>query len=408
MRAYSYFELIKRYGGVPLLGNRVFSPDEKISVARSSFDECVNYIVSECNIIKDSLRKETAAEYPNTEFGKITRGVAMALKARVLLYAASPLNNTTNDNTQWQAAATAAKDVMDLGYFSLQGNFAATFITRNSREIILAYQRTNTTDIEVLNAPAGYGAPVLSYGYVSPTQNLVDAFPMANGLAISDAASGYNASDPYANRDPRLRFTVFHNGAMWMNRAVETFDGGFNKPGGLLTQTRTGYYMRKFLADFSTASAFSGQPHNFPIIRYAEILLNYAEAMNETGNQSIALAQLTALRARAGIPAGTMAGYSYGLKTSMSQSEMREAIRTERRIELAFEEHRFWDVRRWKIAETVFNSELKGMQITKSGTGFIYTPVVVDKMYFQPKNYLYPIPLNDVLGNSLMQQNPGY
>jgi starch-binding outer membrane protein, SusD/RagB family len=411
MRAYSYFELIKRYGGVPLIGNRVIGLNEPIDMPRNTFAECVNYIVSEVDAIKDSLRKETSGtEFPATEWGKVTRGTALALKSRVLLYAASPLNNPANDITKWQAAADAAKAVMNLNYYSLHANFVNLFTTRSNREIILAYQRANTNDLERLNAPVGYAEPNLGMGLVSPTQELADAFPTRTGLVITDAASGYDLNAPYVNRDPRMNATLFYNGSRWLSRDVETFDGGLDKPGGIQIQTRTGYYMRKFLADMSNATAYSAQVHNFPIFRYAEILLNYAEAINETGNQTEAFNQLKAIRLRAGIPVGTTAGLQHGLKTTMNQAEMREAIRTERRIELAFEEHRFWDIRRWKIAEAVSNREVHGMRAVKTGTNtFTYTPFVADRIYFNPaKHYLYPIPFIEVVSNPEMVQNPGY
>ncbi len=410
MRAYSYFELIRRYGGVPLIGDVVYQPGEIVGPSRNTFEECFSYIVRECDIIKDSLRKETATEFPATEWGKITRGAALALKSRVLLYAASPLFNPAGNPARWQAAASAAKEVIDLGYFSLNASFQGTFVNRSPREIILAHQRPITSDVERNNAPVGYGAPNLSYGYVSPTQDLVDAFPAANGRAISDPASGYLASNPYANRDPRLGWTVFFNGSRWLNRSVETFTGGLDRPGGIQTQTRTGYYMRKFLADLSTATAYSNQTHNFPIFRYAEVLLNYAEALNESGNTAEAFNQLKAIRLRAGIPLGTTAGFQHGLPVSMSQAEMRAAIRNERRIELAFEEHRFWDIRRWKIAEIVANRDVFGIRATPAGAGaFSYVMESADRLYFNPaKHYFYPIPFTEMNANPNLVQNPGY
>lgn len=409
IRAFTYFEMIKRYGGVPLIMDKVIGLDEKIDYKRNTFNECVDYIVKECDLIKDSLRKETSTvEFPTTEWGKVTRSAALALKSRVLLYAASALNNPTNDIAKWQAAAAAAKDLMNLNYHSLNASFVGTFVTRSNREIILAYQRSLTNDLETFNAPVGFGAPNISYGFVSPTQELVDSFPMRTGASIFSSGSGYDPLNPYLNRDPRFYFTVFHNGSKWLNRDVETFEGGKDKPGGLLTQTRTGYYMRKFLADFSTSTAFSSQTHNFPIFRYAEILLNYAEAMNEAGNQTEAYTQLRALRARAGITAGT--GNTFGIPNGLSQVQMREFIRAERRIELAFEEHRFWDIRRWKIAEQVMNKDVMAMKITKtSATTFTYERVKADRVSFSASRmYYYPIPFNEVLANPGLVQNTGY
>jgi hypothetical protein len=405
IRALHYFELMKRYGGVPLIGDQLFNLNEPINIRRNTVDECVNYIVSECNTIDDSLRVEPLS---SADWGRIARGAAMTLKAKTLLYAASPLHNPSNDLIKWQAAAQAAKDVMNLGYYQLEATYENTFLNRTSREIILAFQRPQTSDLEQLNSPVGYNiAPLRALGYVSPSQDLVDAFPMRNGLSILASGSGYDPSNPYLNRDLRLNATVFYNGMMWLNRPVETFEGGKDKPGGIMRQTRTGYYMKKFLGNFSTATAFSTQTHNFPIFRYADVLLMYAEAINETGNQTEAYIQLRALRSRAKITAG--AGNAFGLPNGMNQSELREVIRNERRIEMAFEEQRFWDIRRWKIAETMHNKEVRGIKIVKDGTSVTYMPFVAARLFFTaPKNYLYPIPIEQIMASNALTQNVGY
>jgi hypothetical protein len=418
IRAISYFELLKRYSGVPLLGNHVYGLEDNLTnIPRNSYDEVAQYISKECEAIKSLLKTES--EVSTAEFGAISRGTAYALKSRLLLYAASPLNNPSNDLTKWQAAADEAKALISLsgtGY-ALNPSFANAFLQRKNAEIILNYQRAQTTDLEKQNGPAGFTDPNGSNGYVSPTQNLVDAFPMKDGRAIGTSpAFAYDNQNPYINRDPRLALTVFYNGIDWLQRKVETFEGGLDKPNTIAFQTRTGYYMRKFLGNFETAQNYSAQTHNFPIFRYAEILLNYAEAINEvadnTTNRTEAFNQLKAIRARAGIAIGAVAGYNYGLKTNMTQVEMRDAIRNERRIEMAFEEQRFWDIRRWKTAESVDvgNGFARGVKITKSITGaFIYDYVNVDKLTFiAPKMYLYAIPLKDILADPALTQNPGY
>lgn len=409
IRAMNYFELLKRYGGVPLLGDQVFGLHDNLSnIPRNTFDECLQYILSECEAIKPLLRTEPVLD---TFLGSITRGAAYALKSRVLLYAASPLNNPANDQNKWLAAANAAKDLINLNVYSLTPAFTSAFLNRKNSEVILAYQKGQNRTLETANAPIGFAEPNASNGYVNPSQNLVDAFPMSDGRAIDATAPAlpYDPQNPYANRDPRLGLTVFFNGANWLNRAVETFDGGLDRPGGMRLQTRTGYYMRKFLGLFGTATAYQDQTHNFPIFRYAETLLNYAEAINETGNQAEALTQLKLLRNRAGIPLGTVSGYAHGLRTDLSQAEMRKAIQNERRIEMAFEEQRFWDIRRWKIAEQVGNSSVRGMRIVKQGNTFTYTPIVVDQLSFTaPKMYLYAIPLKEILADPALKQNPGY
>lgn len=413
LRAMFYFELVKRYGGVPLIGDKVLELDSDLNTPRASFDQCVQYIVAECDAVRPLLRKEPL---PTNFVGRATEGAALALKSRILLYAASPLNNPGNDTAKWQAAMDAAKAVTDLGYYALLGNFINLFIQQrnltsgalSNKEVILAFQMAQSQVIEANNAPPGYSNTNASAGLMSPTQELVDAFPMRNGRAIDDPASGYDPNAPYNNRDQRLAFTIFYNGSRWLARNVETFTGGLDMPGGLITTSRTGYYLRKFMGNFAEAGNYSNVDHNFIIFRYAEILLNYAEAANELGLTDIAYTQLKAIRARVGITAGT--GSMYGLKTGMNKNEMREAIMLERRLELAFEEHRFWDARRWKKAETWFNKTLHGMRITKlSETTFQYTPFEAGYVAFKaPQMYLYPFNYREIQRNTGLTQNPGW
>lgn len=418
IRAMNYFEMIKRYGGVPLIGDRILTPDDNLQIPRNTFEQCVNYIVSECDAIKDLLRVEPVAD---SDLGRITRGVAFALKSRVLIYAASPLFNgggisgdatkralagyPTFDANRWTLALNATQDLINLNAYQLTPTFNAVFINRKNTEVILAKQRTKSFDIETANAPIGYTTP-LSVGNTSPTQELVNAFPMLNGLSITDPASGYVAGNPYAGRDKRLDNTVFYNGIRWLGRSVETFEGGRDKPGGVSVQTKTGYYLKKFMADFSNATAYSTQDHNAVIFRYGGTLLDYAECLNEIGRTNDAYAPLRAIRARAGITAGNG---NYGMKAGMSQTEMRSFIQNERRIEMAFEEQRFWDIRRWKIAAQVLNGTLSGTTITKSATGiFTYTPFAASTTTFAPKFYLMPIPYSEIIRNRSLVQNEGW
>jgi len=426
LRARLYFELVKRYGGVPLIGNAIPQITDNVQLPRNTFAECIDYIVSECNDIRDSLR--TQAMVGNADYGRVTRSAAMALKARTLLYAASPLFNggnistspltgyTSSDVNRWKLAADAAKDIINLGSYSLMPSFTSVFVTQEApvganTENIFWRQDGFNRNVENNNAPVGYVAAG-GRGITSPTQNLVDAFPMSNGKPITDPTSGYDLSNPYNNRDPRLKATIFYNGSLWLNRQVETFDGGLDKPGGTIQQTKTGYYMRKFMGPFETVTtnppAYYDVVHDWVYFRYAEVLLNYAEALNEfAGPDSEVNNVLVALRKRAGIVAG--ADNLYGLKASVSQEEMRQAIRSERRIELAFEEHRYWDIRRWKIADVVYNSApLMGINIQKSTSGQIFynrVPVLTTS-FRNPQMYLYPIPYAEVNKNPNMQQNP--
>ncbi|HVI45267.1 MAG TPA: RagB/SusD family nutrient uptake outer membrane protein [Chitinophaga sp.] len=400
LRSFFYFELMKRHGGIPLVGNKIFTLEDDLNIPRSSWDACVQYVASECDAVKDSLRTDPVADQ---DIGRVSRAVAMSLKARVLLYAASPLNNSGNDLSKWQAAAAAAKAVMDLNAFSLAASFPTVFTTRKNTEVIFARQRANTTDVEKNNGPVGYTGNGIGSGFTSPTQELADAFEMKNGLPITDPASGYNPAKPYDNRDPRFAWTIMYNGMKWLGRPVETYEGGRDKPGGVVTQTRTGYYMRKFMADYTNSTAYANQTHNFVIFRYAETLLNFAEAQNEaSGPDAQVYAAVESIRKRAGLAPFT-------LKPGLTKEQMREVIRHERRVELAFEEHRFWDMRRWKIAGKVMNGMLHGMRITLNpDNSFSYQVTEVNKVAFPSKLYLYPIPYAEIIKNDKLEQNDGW
>lgn len=440
LRAYFYYEMMKRYGGVPLLGDKVYDATDAslFKVKRSSFDECVKYVVSELDAVKDSLRPDATlanrgsgngtTEGTDGDAGRIRKSIVLAIKAKVLLLAASPLFNasTTPDKAytgyptasieRWKAAADAAKAVMDLNLFALEANRYILNTTHVNKEFIFmrfgaSYQNTYGYRM----SPVGYKpGNTASEGLISPTQELVDAFPMKNGKAISDGTSGYNPANPYANRDPRLDQTIFTNGSTWLKRTVETFENGLDKPNNSSVangvQTQTGYYAKKFLANDANNTAFtpvmyhSSVTPTYCLIRYADILLMYAEAQNEySGPDASVYSAVEAIRKRAGL-------VPYALPTGLSQSQMRDIIRNELRLEFAFEEHRFYDIRRWKIAKTTYATTLHGVSIVKNTNGtFSYNPINVATPYFNETNmYLLPILFNETLVNPDLQQNPGY
>lgn len=423
IRALLYFELLKRYGGVPLVDDKIFTVEDNLELPRNTYEECVSYIVAECDAIKDNLRTEKGANYGTNDWGRIAKGAALALKIRTYLYAASPLFNgggfesdatrkvltgyPTADATRWQRVIESAEELMGLTYYALQPSFNNVFVTNKNTEVILNKQGATNFSVETNNAPVGFGTPALSNGRTSPTADFVNAFPMNNGLDINAPGSGYNVANPYANRDPRFTSTLFFNGSNWLRRAVQTFDGGLDKPGGTAVQTRTGYYLRKFMADFSNNTTYTNQYHNFVLFRYAEVLLSYAEALNEVGRTEDAVTQIKAIRARAGIQAG--ANTRYGIADGISQTDLRTLIRNERRIELAFEEHRFWDVRRWKIAPETLNRTVNGTKITKNAdNSFTYQDVPVANLSFTNKLYHMPIPYSETTKNSKLIQNEGW
>lgn len=427
LRAYFYWELLKRYGGVPIIGDTMLGLNDDIHFPRNTFAETVDYIVNECTAVKPDMRPDPVS---TSDWGRVSRGAAVALKCRVLLYAASPLFNgggfesdpvkkaltgyPTADPTRWQKVVDAYTEFQALGYYGLVGTgtptaFSSVFINKMNNEIIFSKQSANTTTLEYQQSPVGYiVANQKCLGLTSPTQNFVNAFPMLNGAGISDAGSGYDAANPYANRDPRLAATVFTNGQTWVNRAVQSYTGGLDKPGNPALsplETRTGYYLRKFLGNFATSSSFSNTSHNYAIFRYAEIILNYAEALNELGQTETAVTQIGLIRKRAGIAAG--ANNRYGIKAGITPAEMRVVIQNERRIELAFEEHRFWDIRRWKIAPTVMTTPLSGVRIT-NGTPVTFTAITVSTPVWQNRLYHMPVPFDEITKNPSLIQNEGW
>ncbi len=429
LKAYFYFELVKRYGGVPLVSDIPYELGDDLEIPRNTFEECIDYIVSELDAIQDSLRSIPIANV-NSDGHVVTQETAMALKSRVLLYAASPLFNgkpieannplvgyTGYAADRWKKAADAAKFFMD-SYskeFALNMNFSAVFLNdygiNNNKEIIFFRQGSKNKDIESKNGPVGFPGNNLGAGRTSPSQNLVDAFPLKDGKAINDPtskyASAYSLSTMYQNRDPRLDLTVLHNGSKWLKETLETFNGGVNNPTGATQKTKTGYYLRKFMGNFESSDNYTEQLHVWIMFRYAEILLNYAEARNEYAGPSDDVYQVIKdLRKRARIEAGTDG--MYGLKAGMSKDEMREIIQNERRIELAFEEHRYWDIRRWRIAEDIFRKPVQGLSIIKDGSILTYNIVTVATTTFDPKRYLYPIPHSEVVKNRNMVQNPNW
>lgn len=422
IRALHYFNLVKRYGGVPLLGDHVYQLGEDMELPRNTFEECVDYIVSELDAIRDSLRTAPITDL-STKGHAVTREAAMALKTRVLLYAASPLFNGENidpsneltgytdyNAERWKQAADAAKYFIDnYTFFELVPEFQNVFTVDANPEIIFFRQGGNNRSIETTNGPVGFSSQNLGNGRTSPSQNLVDAFPMLDGKSISDSSSAYrySVSSMYQNRDPRLKKTVLHNGATWLNTTLETYQGGTNNPAGATQKTKTSYYLRKFMGAFENEANYYDVRHNWISFRYAEVLLNFAEAQNEYAGPGDDVYQVIKdLRARAGIEAGDDG--MYGLNSGMDKEEMRAIIHNERRIELAFEEHRYWDIRRWKIAEDVFNQPVEGLVIINSAGVMIPNFVDVLSTSFEERQYLYPIPYSEVIKNQNMVQNPGW
>ena len=396
-RAYYYAELIKQYGGVPIVESQYAANK---FIPRSSYDQVVEYIVKEIDDHKGKLAVDWASFSERN--GRFTLGAALAIKARVLLYAASPLHNPDNDVEKCKKAAAAAYDIIsnpDLNY-SLDSDYGAYFQgnrSLSSPETIYVVRREQSNAMESNNYPIA--TPGGASG-VTPTQNLVEAYEW-----VGDPVAG----DPYANRDPRLAASVVTNGSTWNGHVIDQSPGGRHDMSAP-NASKTGYYLKKFLTDNLDLTQGAKVQHNWVSYRYAEVLLNYAEAMNEAygpdqapGDYALtALDALQLVRDRASL--------QLPIVTAATRDEFREAVKHERRIELAFEDHRYWDLLRWKDAMEVLNKPVRGVKITKTGEGkWSYTQTEVATRTFLERNYYMPFTRSEVENsNHTLEQNPGY
>lgn len=402
LRALFHFELLKRYGAITL-ATRVFEREEDLNLPRNTYNECVQQISIDCDSAIERL-PEWVQSWSTTNRGRATQASAMALKSRLLLYAASPLNSA-DDPAKWQLAANAAKALIDRNKHSLITPYNNIFLFGTApynNEVIFATSAKNRNDIELNNAPVSYDGAL---GRTNPTQELIDAFEMTNGKPISDPTSGYNESNPYANRDPRLALTINYNTRTFKSKAVETFVDGKDGLNSNINATKTGYYMRKFMNEAVTWNVQSVTNSRRPwvVFRYAEILLNYAEALNEVqGPVADVYKYVNMVRQRTGVALPA-------LPAGLTKDEMRLRIQNERRVELCFEGHRFYDVRRWKIAETVLNKPVTGMRISKNANGtYNYQRFEVERRVFSSRNYWFPFSQSTVNRQPALGQNFGY
>lgn len=414
LRAYFYFELIKRYGGVPVITRPVEIGD---SFPRNTLDSCVNFIVKEC----DDIALGLPIKYTEQEnLGRATRGAVLALKSRVLLYAASDLFNspekwasdyankdlisvkTIDRKERWKRAADAAKDVIDLadaGY-ALSNNYQGIFRSYTDTEIILARRDGASNDFEKANYPVGYD---LGNSGNTPSLNLLDDYEMLDGTAF-DWSNKNHAANPYKGRDPRLAFTILSNMTKFNGRPVECWTGGRDGK-GVPRATKTGQYLLKYIDPELNLLEGRTSVHTWILIRLAEVYLNYIEALNEyqPAHSDIKI-YYDKIRRREGIKMPV-------LPDGLDQDAVRQKIRHERRIELAFEDHRLWDARRWMIAadnemgKGGLNIPLRGLEILNRGGVPSYRPIEIEKRNFEPKMYLYPIPQGD-LDIAGWSQNP--
>lgn len=401
LRAYNYHLLWMAYGGVPIITIPLdrLSQGDDIFYARSTSEETLQFITDELAGIYPDLQ-----EVPET--GRASKGAAMALKGWCELFAGN-----------WVEAAASNKTIIDDLNYELHPDYQGLFLLgagdANTEGIF--YREYFPTDRGgrldgVIGPTFTAGGAETSWGGVNPTQDLVDDYAMDNGLPISDASSGYNPQDPYVNREPRFYQSIVFDNTFFYNDTIRMVEGSKNAID--LTDkddaTQTGYYMRKRLDDGLVLGAANWDGYtsyqNYNYFRFGEVLLSFAEAQNEAvGPDGLVYQAVNRIRERAGIPE---------LTAGLSQSDMRTAIRRERRIELAFEDKRFWDLIRWRIAEININRPLKGVQITMDGGGALQYEIVNatggDRVFNASKNYLFPIPEGVLEQNKKLEQNPGY
>lgn len=484
LRAFFYSDLLKYYGGFPIITEVLTQyDDEKLFTARESFDACVEFICYELETALPLL--PDAADLTPSEFGKITKGAALGLLCKIRLTAASPLFNDPEkpddcefrgqyDPNKWVVAAEAARRFLtETTGYSLHsstapdkyGSYEDFFIRRSSPEVVLSYQSTPSNDANVnlervclpgqffnygngvinnlplLNLVADYevvklnAAGDITEAYELGIDKVVELYK--NGTV--DPISGWDPQKPYVNRDPRFYQSVFYNQSPWPARSGITYQVWQRDPASALTADgtqyltgwyNTGFFNRKFLDAYANLKAYKtvlNVNHNYPIIRYAEILMNYAEALNEAyGNPDVAPAgypmsardAVNMIRTRAAFPNYTTSvppgmpllarGKSMPpIPAGLSKDQMRGKIRHERRIEFAYEEQRFWDVRRWKIGQQT--EKIYSQRVYKRDNGtYRYDAELLEIRLWDDKYSLFPMWENELLKNKNLVQNPGW
>lgn len=438
LRGLQHFHLFQKWGGIPIV-DKAFEANDDVQIPRNTLKETVDFICGEFDKAIALLPEDQYLD--SWEIGRADRGACYAYKARVLLYAASKLYNGsgmdgsgnplicygTYDAERWKSAAEAAQKVIDLNWYTLfkkgtngQQNYKTLFNEwgsgHNNHEFIFGRIRGTNRDTENDNFPAGF---TNSKGGTCPSQDLVDAYEMKDGT-LFDWNDPKMAAAPYENRDPRFYASIIYNGAHYnkfantSNYTFQTYVGGKNATGN--TATETSYYLYKFM-DYEKCkpdSKSGGAYHVWMDMRYAEVLLNYAEAANEyggpnyvVGNASRPLTPIEALnqiRERSGMPDVETTFKNRG--KSITKESLREFIYHERQIEMAFENQRYYDVRRWMIIENL-PQYIRGCEIKMVNGKPVYDPtVVVENKIFERKHYFFPIPQVEINRNVNMVQNP--
>ncbi|QHW00369.1 RagB/SusD family nutrient uptake outer membrane protein [Spirosoma endbachense] len=442
LRALNYLEMLKRYGGVPIV-DQVYEPGEKAVVPRSSFSDCVKFVVKDI----DESVPNLPAVYSASQTGRVTALVALAIKAEVLLYAASPQYNTATpvlpmanaadnalicygnfDQTRWQVAADAAKVALDYalanGYGLIDdpanrnpkeldngtvgplGNYRVSWETTNNKELIFMYQggANNANGItNIGNAPLTFWNASCFGSFwsgISMPLNFLKKYEKLDGTPQTwDAAGGTDLMAKYAELDPRFKQSVIYTNGYYTARdpIAQIYNGGKD-----YVNCKGGLWLRKYIPRNATSANFV---MNDVLFRVNELYLNYAEALNEAaGPVQAAYDAVNTIRTRSGMP---------NLPQGLTKEQFRQRVRNEIAIEMLNDDHRFWDVKRWLIAEEegIMKGNMDGLQITRTGTApnykYSWKPYTFETRTFNKNMYLHPFPLTEVLKGNLVQ-NPGW
>jgi hypothetical protein len=454
LRAFYHFRMMRIYGGIPIMNYAAGVADDFTEFKRAPFEECMDFVVKECDTVATLLPMKVV---DSRSLGRATAAAALALKARALLYNASPLWNgnpdyagftdaegtklfaTQYDPNKWKIAALAIKDCIDkcesAGYQLFRKyadpveNYQQLFLENNNVEVLFARNCGVDGVMEKCAFPGSLGG----WNGYNPTQQHVDAYEMADGSAPIEgynadgspkinASSGYvetgyaGADDPdgrwlsgvrnmYVGREPRFYATINFNGAFFIDRRLEFWQSGADGRGNAgRDYNTTGYLLKKHVDPTVNISQGKYSLKTWIMFRLGEMYLNYAEALNESdGPVTDVYTYVNAIRDRAGLP---------GLPSGLPQDQMRERIRHERRIELAYESHRYLDCHRWKIAAQTDNGPIWGMNISAGASlqddAFYQRTIVENRVFQAPKHYLFPIPQGEINKSPNVIQNPGW
>lgn len=421
IRAYLYFEMVKRYGGVPLITVPQELTDD-LFVKRTSTKDCFDFIINELKACAEGL----PASFSGDNLGRVTKGAAKAFLGRVLLFRASPQFNPSNNAEHWQTAYNYNKETLDylIGQgHALYSDYGKLFLEEMNQEVIFAIRYENPTRTHTRDAKC---RPITfsmnNTGGNHPTQEVIDRFPTVDGKTYTYADWKKDGQNDiftlWQNRDKRFYATVVYQGVTYFNTVMELNENAQNDYAyGKNMGSRTGYYSKKGIDESISISDCQKSGTDYIDIRLAEVMLNYAEAAVEVGKQGEAFEILKQIRERAGINETSsdpeLKGKVYGLNPNMNQSEMREAVREERFIELLFEQKRMWDLRRWMIYDKLMiGQEKRHALVMNKQTDGTYTTYLFDRdntpMIAKQNMYFLPIKRSELSNNPNLEQTKGW